>query len=231
MMNQNVEATIRKSTAKIIPYEEHRMLMNEVRVYDGNGKLKKIIPPDQLMKRLYKMDGISTAPFPSNPTAQQTKYGKGNCAYCKKEYDKAHSTQRFCKKESGQAHIRDACARAYTAQKLLVPKVKKICRGCNKEFLGPKSRVFCNDPCYNPAHKKEIEIFKPKPCRLCEKIFTPKNNRHVFCQDPCDFELHRNKIRQDRRNALDAKKEVLKSDNDSKHTTTQSDEVQIINSQ
>lgn len=230
MNNQNVEAAIRKASSRIIPQQKDRMLMSEVRIYDGKGRLKNTIPPKELMAKLYKSDGLSTAPFPSNQPAKKTKHGKGTCLQCKKEFDKTYFSQKFCKQESGQEHIRNYCYRKYTAERLKVPKSKRICRSCKKEFLGSKSRVYCNDPCYDPSRKKEFLAYDPKPCKLCEKEYVPRDSRQVFCQDPCSYQMHRDKLRQDKRNALEKEQEVLKSDNDSKQTTTQSGEVQITNS-
>ena len=63
-------------------------------------------------------------------------------------------------------------------------------------------------------------------CDLCGKPYEPRQRQSRFCGNPCNFELNRN----EERNVARRKKEVLKHDNDYKHTTTQSGEVHVTNS-
>ena len=183
-------------------------LFSEVRVFDGNGKLKKTITTKTLLETLYRTEGLASAPFPS--IAPETKYGKGVCAYCKNTFDKTSRLQKYCKHEGSTDQQRNKCyAKAYQ-KRLTREKVDHICKRCQKPFKGTKGRVYCNTPykdgngrCDSEGMKVHYELPESRDCRLCKLPFKPKTNTNTYCNSPCNFNLQREVERNIRRNLKD----------------------------
>ena len=192
----NVEKTLGRERDGLVSYENTRVLMSEVRVYDKNGKLKKTITPKQLLKRLYKNEGISTAPFPS--VVSETKYGEGKCLTCKTVFNKTHKEQKFCKTQASTIHAQNKCYNEYYKFKTRRKKIDIECKTCKTIFKGSKGRVYCNNPCDHNRYEK-YDLPETDECTMCGKTFKPKQKQSRFCGKPCNFEIERNEIRRVKR--------------------------------
>jgi hypothetical protein len=113
--------------------------MSEVRVYDGNGKLKETISAEAVTNMLCK---------PSVAAVHALSWPGENrkCKECGTEFFTALKRQVFCKKPGGVN--KDQCSKIhYRRKKLAGNKKPKTCITCGKSFIGTPSRKYCNDPC------------------------------------------------------------------------------------
>lgn len=181
----------------LIINSDNRMMMGEVRVYDAEGKLKEIIEPKTLMKKLYESEG-----FVDNPIAKKTEFGSGICKECGDEFIKSHKNQIFCDKRAGNG--RKLCYYSDHKRRSKRPIVDKICKKCEKTFKGVEGRVYCNDPCVSIS-KSTVVLPNTRDCDMCGRAFKPKKKINRFCGMPCTLELQEAETR--RLNLLDKLKE------------------------
>lgn len=65
-----------------------------------------------------------------------------------------------------------------------VPKEKRICKKCGKEFMATrKSQWFCTDACRQSFHCKKV--FFDKVCSFCGKTFTTSTHKKEYCSSDC----------------------------------------------
>ena len=150
--------------------------MNEVRVYDGQGKLKKTISVKKLNKKMWKDMGININ--------VKFKEEMRECPECNKMFPILSKFQKYCKPEGGGE---SACAKAAYSRKSKVPQMEKECAACGEKFMGSKARVFCQNPC--KGHGKESQK-GPIPrinCVVCGTEFQPKSNAGKYCGNPCNW--------------------------------------------
>ena len=156
--------------------------MNEVRVYDASGNLKKTITAKELNTQMWKRMGVNIN--------MKFKVETRECLECKKVFTVLNKFQKYCKPDNGDDLSRDSgeskCAKAAYRRKLKVPQMEKTCQECGASFMGSKSRVFCQDPCKGVG-KSEGGPIPARPCAICKKIYQPKSNRGKFCGDPCSW--------------------------------------------
>ena len=84
-------------------------------------------------------------------------YGKGICAFCQREFDKATSAKKFCSMQ---------CREDYNKKEKGKPK-KLVCKFCGETFESVRKRKYCSKKCaenynYNLKHKK--------PTKTCNSI-------------------------------------------------------------
>jgi len=112
--------------------------MNEVKVYDGNGKLKEIISEKQVVDMMWKSLEWLVNPSKTSISRKPKPLPERGCNRCKILYVPSRANNDFCSRKCQKQHYRDERA---------VPEITLKCRRCEKEFLGTKSRKYCNDPC------------------------------------------------------------------------------------
>jgi hypothetical protein len=167
------------------------MHLNQVKVYDGQGKLKETISQSKVYdihQHNYK-EGNSV--FKANCFQAEPK----QCETCKKDFIPVRASQRFCKGEEGDKYDKNKCYNIFFNKKMAVPKVELVCRKCKKTFMGTPKRVWCNDPCTSYKHAPKQWTPEFKNCRQCQKPFKPKTNANAFCHEPCNFDSHRRQLR------------------------------------
>ena len=197
MASTNVEKGIANSG--VTDGDLRGALMQQVKVYDGEGNLKKIIPPKDLLRNLYKQEGVSLAPFPSKENPQsETKYGTAKCVQCKKVFNKTHKEMKFCKRDAPTEAERNKCYRAYYRRKVARETFDIKCKTCKTIFRGTKGRVYCNNPCNHNRYEK-YDLPESDNCTMCGSPFKPKQKQSRFCGNPCNFERERNEIRRIKR--------------------------------
>lgn len=195
-VHNTLEENLAMGNGNVIDRGSGNTQFSEVRVYDGNGKLKKTITTKTLLETLYRADGLASAPFPSK--AMETEYGKGVCAYCKNTFDKISRLQKYCKHEGSTEQEKNKCyAKAYQ-KRLTREKVDHICKRCQTPFKGTKGRVYCNAPfkdgngrCDSEGMKVHYVLPESRDCQLCQQPFKPKSNKNTYCNSPCNYNLHR----------------------------------------
>lgn len=111
--------------------------MNEVKVYDADGNLKKIISGEEISKKFWAGLTASATTLKRTPKPLKPKKCKG----CKTEYIPKRPNNTFCSRECQQVHHR---------KQIAAPKLEIICAKCGKLFIGNQSNRWCNNPCaYN----------------------------------------------------------------------------------
>lgn len=62
--------------------------------------------------------------------------------------------------------------------------IKKICRGCGKEFIPNGNQRFCSDECKKPRKKPPVK----KICDICGQPFVPTYSSQKRCSKECSAE-------------------------------------------
>ena len=150
--------------------------MNEVRVYDGKGKLKRTIGREELAAETWKKMGVNTH--------IKFKQEMRECAECKKMFPVLSKYQKYCRPEGGGE---SECAKASHRRRGKVPQLSKQCAACGKTFLGNKSRVFCQNPCKGHAKEPQKGPIPRINCVVCGTEFQPKSNNGKYCGKPCNW--------------------------------------------
>lgn len=150
--------------------------MNEVRVYDGQGKLKRTIGREEMVRKMWKRAGVTL----NMKFKEETK----QCLECGKDFPLVSKFQKYCKTDGlGES----PCAKAAYLRRSKVPQMEKKCAECGEKFMGSKSRVFCQNPCKGISKKSEDGPIPKIKCVICGKEFQPKSNRGKYCGDPCNW--------------------------------------------
>jgi hypothetical protein len=116
--------------------------MNQVKIFDGKGNLKKVISAQQVSKAFW--DKVSRDPGGLRPSVKELKIIK--CGYCKELFRQKNLRDRYCKKPG----LPDSqqCQRLNYAEKTKKPTSKGICDICKKPFTKRGNRTkYCGNPC------------------------------------------------------------------------------------
>ena len=119
--------------------------MYEVRVFDGDGKLKQTIDKAEVSKLIWERNGVDPGNYRGK--VRSSEYIKKKCKGCGKIFPVKGSGQLFCQNEDGKLADKHACYKEYTRKRLRKPAIKHTCPTCNTDFMGNKMRRFCNNPC------------------------------------------------------------------------------------
>lgn len=147
--------------------------MNEVKVYDSKGKLKKTITSQEVAAKMWNDMGIN--PYRNTPSDAPMK----KCAWCDKEFRPLLTTAsrraKFCSR---------TCRVDHKKAQIRVKEIEIKCRKCDKLFMGTPSRVYCNAPC---SHLRTGIPIPRRDCQTCGNEFQPKSNRGKYCGKPCNY--------------------------------------------
>lgn len=126
--------------------------MNEVKVFDGNGNLKKIISGKEVSKMFW--DNL-----PSGHGDLPEKKKEKSCKFCEVLFPPSTRSQVFCSK---------ACCVSFDRATRKAPEFNKVCEKCKKPFNGLRNRKFCNNPCKHepPKTRKERHARKLERTRI-----------------------------------------------------------------
>ena len=150
------------------------MGIEQCKIYDSNGKLKKVISAEEGSKRYW------------------SNYTKENDSF-RKLGSKPEPTQFLCKecnKLFTSTVKRGYCYTPCTDPKADVvradiPMKPRICENykCKKTFKPNRSRqIFCNDPC--TSHPSILKTPKSRKCKQCQKVFLVEG-KTKYCNNPC----------------------------------------------
>ncbi len=147
-------------------------MLHEVRIYDPQGNLKRVVPPEALT--FHHFDMPITGPGTSLRIHQEI-----ICKKCGAMFRTYRSDTLTC----------DRC-RAPKA--LPRPQYNKVCKCCKSKFMAnTKSQKFCNVLCNKTYKRKPVPPEPKRPCSVCGKTFQPKNRRNRACSSGCGKELWR----------------------------------------
>ena len=126
--------------------------MNQIKIFDGKGNLKEIIPGDVVARNFWEKEGVNAKNSLRGGTYEG---GTLICKICKMVVTKLTPRQIYCSSTPGRRSI---CASRAYRERLKVAPVEKVCMLCLKVFMGSPQRQYCNDPCRHNG----IEVRKQK---------------------------------------------------------------------
>ena len=159
------------------------MVIEECRVYDAKGNLKKTHSPESLSKRFWKngagFDGMGIVTPPKEVRMDIVKKATQNwvCEECDKTFS-ATISRPYC--HNPCTDPKESISRA---DKYLEPIPCKLC----KEIFQPNVRkqIYCNDPCTTQkAKRKAVNATKTRICKQCKKSFKTEG-KQKYCYNPC----------------------------------------------
>lgn len=95
-------------------------------------------------------------------------------------------------------------------------RTEKMCKACGQKYMGIKRSRYCGRQCRLEVHRRACYRYiertrAPKqqltewPCKICQKVFSPKTKANCFCSQRCREVSRMKQIQSDR--ALDRKRE------------------------
>lgn len=132
----------------------------EVRVYDGNGKLKKTISEEALHERHWRPESVvqdgKVIPHlvAENGSHKDRKRVYLHCKQCKKEFMKLSFNQIYCSQDCNEKAKYERLAKTRSS----VSKEAK-CVECGNVFISKRSnQKRCSDTCRRREHRRLCKI-------------------------------------------------------------------------
>ena len=155
------------------------MPIEECRIYGPDGKLKKVISPEEASKLHWEsatFDCLLNTPKYRHKFIEHIEQNYV-CEKCNKEF-KAIEERAFCYNPCQDVK-----------EKLTRPDPslgKTSCKLCKKAFMpNTRRQIYCNNPCITQMDKrKQIRIGKTRHCKQCNKVFKTEGKRK-YCYEPC----------------------------------------------
>ena len=155
------------------------MGIEECKVYDANGKLKKTVSAKECTDHFWE-DGFGLDTFGILKTNKRKEIVASRtqnwvCIECKNTFQATVSRPYCCNP------CTDTNEDSIKIHKFTI----KNCALCNKQFHPKTPRhIFCNNPCVSQAKKRLDEAVKTVSCKLCGKPFQT-TGKFKYCQKPC----------------------------------------------
>ena len=181
---------------------------SDVKVFDKEGNLKKIITAKAIAKKVWKNFNIGSEIFKeqgkrnqkgSKKVKSRKKFPMINCGYlpCNKKIQQIKTRHRFCINPKGSRKIscsemnKRLLSKKRTEARVALRAAGGIisnCPSCLKDFKEiVKQQKYCRNPCVAMGpHRPIVDI----TCKLCKKITRAKETRiTLFCGKPCNAKL------------------------------------------
>jgi hypothetical protein len=188
-------------------------MINEMRVYDKHGNLKKTFSKKvcqarfwrefhDLTPRKHTPEGLVTLRVAGISALRINRSRVRTCLNCQKKF-KGPATSKFCT-YTAVTDSKNNCKLLYYEKKAAGKRIKHkpiACKMCKKDFIPKaKSSRFCNSPCVTELYRQsQVPATRTHECGLCKNKFEVKSTRGnvVYCRQPCTYALKRKQKRQE----------------------------------
>lgn len=174
--------------------------MHEMKVFDGNGVLKRVDSKEKCLKqywrefedvtiRVHDEESLKAAGGILVPGLNRSRTTEKVCKFCKEKYMGKANTK-YCPDRKGLEDSKQCRNMYYANIRACTGYEDRVCVRCEKVYK-PKnsSQKLCHSPC---KRKRETDSKKHKyKCVICYKTFHSKMPRRLaqYCHNPCNRTL------------------------------------------
>lgn len=154
------------------------MAIEELRIFDKDGNLKKTVSSEECSKHFWKESGLIDKIM--NSRKERRKYTKKIlqnwvCEDCRQIF----------KATKERSHCYSPCVPAKDSTTRVDRSLGSgNCEKCKKRF--PKetiNQVCCKNNCIRIKNKKPLNLHI---CTICKEKFKHKRKKKLYCEDPCN---------------------------------------------